>query len=137
MNSVTLHYKMKKFVLILLISIYSLSTVGINLKEFYCCGKLKSVTLAIPNQEKKTCGKGDMKDDCCKTKVQSFKVKDSHLSTAQLTPPAKYFTDLQFVNTSWQPCGLAPLDIYLVNSSHAPPLYRGVPVYISNCVFRI
>lgn len=128
---------MKKIVLILLISIYSLSTFGVSLKEFYCCGKLKSVTLTLANEGKEKCGKGDSKNGCCKTKIQSFKVKDSHLAAAHLATPLKYYTELYNFTTSLQPVAFANCEAEVTNGSHAPPLYRGVPVYISNCVFRI
>jgi hypothetical protein len=32
----------KKITIILLVHIYSLSTLGLSLKGFYCCGKLKT-----------------------------------------------------------------------------------------------
>lgn len=127
---------MKKIVLILLISIYSLSTFGVSLKEFYCCGKLKSVTVTLADDSKDKCGKGDNKDGCCKTKYQFFKVKDKHIATGELATLAKHFT----VNVSFTPgyqSLLLPRQVAVINGSHAPPLYTGVPIYISNCVFRV
>ncbi len=128
---------MKKFALILIICIYSLSTVGFNLKEFYCCGKLKSVTVALAQDTKQKCSKGDNKDDCCKTKYQYFKVKDNHLASAHVATPLNSFSDLHTITPSYQSISFATQEIDVINGSHAPPLYTGVPIYLSNCVFRI
>lgn len=127
---------MKKIVLILLICIYSLSTLGVSLKEFYCCGKLKSVTVALADDGKDKCGKGDNKGGCCKTKYQFFKVSDKHLTTSKITTPLKFYADIVSFNPISQSIFL-PQQAVIINGSHAPPLHRGVPAYISNCVFKV
>ncbi len=127
---------MKKFALILLICIYSLSTVGFSLKEFYCCGKLKSVTVALAQDTKQKCSKGD-KEGCCKTKYQYFKVKDNHLSSAHVATLLNSFSDLHTITPSYQSISFVTLEIDVINGNHAPPLHTGVPIYLSNCVFRI
>ncbi len=58
------------------------------------------VSVAIADDAKDKCGKGNTKDGCCKTKYQYFKVKDSHLVTADLTTPEKLFTDLHTLTSS-------------------------------------
>lgn len=127
---------MKKIVLILLISIYSLSAFGVSIKEFYCCGKLVSVTVVVADEGKDKCGMGDNNEGCCKTKYQFFKVKDKHLTTGEFTTPAKYFTDVVSFNPTYQTIFLSQL-VEIINGSHAPPFHTGVPIYISNCVFRV
>ena len=128
---------MKKFALILLICIYSLSTVGFSLKEFYCCGKLKSVTVALAQDTKQKCSKGDEKSGCCKTKYQYFKVKDNHRASAHVATALNSFSELHTITPSYQSISIATQEIDVINGNHAPPLYTGVPTYISNCVFRI
>ncbi|MDB5250270.1 MAG: hypothetical protein JWQ40_4664 [Segetibacter sp.] len=128
---------MKRIALILLICIYSASTFGVSLKEFYCCGKLKSVSLTLTRNGKDKCGIGDNNDDCCKTKYQLFKVKDKHLVSADVTTPVKHFVALNLFFTSRKPISFVPGVIIVTNGSNAPPRYSGVPVYISNCVFRV
>ncbi len=128
---------MKKFALILLICIYSLSTVGFSLKEFYCCGKLKSVTVALAQDTKQKCSKGDEKSGCCNNKYQSFKVKDKHFAVSDLKIPAKHFTDLTLFTPVFQQISFASQQSATANKSHAPPLHTSVPIYIYNCVFRI
>ncbi len=128
---------MKKIVLILLICSYSLATMGFSLKEFYCCGKLKSATIELTPNKKQTCSKGNEKSGCCDNKYHFFKVKDNHISGKDLDIPLKYFTDLASYTSEVQPISFASQKIDVINGSHAPPLHTGVPIYISNCVFRI
>ena len=85
---------MKNTALLLLISIYSLSTFGVNLKEFYCCGKLKSVTLTLHEFENRKCNKANDKSGCCKTKFQFYIVNDKHFAADILSTPVKHFTYL-------------------------------------------
>ncbi len=128
---------MKKVVLILLICSYSLATMGFSLKEFYCCGKLKSVTLELTPNKKQICSKGNEKSGCCDNKYQFFKVKDNHLSGKAVDFPLNYFTDLDLFTSVVQSVSFVTQEIDVINGSNAPPLYTGVPIYITNCVFRI
>ena len=128
---------MKRTALLLLICIYSLSTFGVSLKEFYCCGKLKSVTVTLQEYENQKCNKRDDKNGCCKTKFQFYKVTDKHFGSNILTGPVKHFTELPLFTTYIQIISPVVQQAEIANSNHAPPLYNGVPAYISNCVFRI
>ncbi len=128
---------MKKVALILLVLIYSASSFGITLKEFYCCGKLKSVSLALTDLGKNKCEMGDEKDGCCKTKYHYFKVKDTHLATDQLTVPANLHITLALPVFANVPASLFTRELNVINGSHAPPPHQYIPAYISNCVFRI
>ena len=129
---------MKKFTVISLICIYALATMGFSLKEFYCCGKLKSVSLAIETATTEKCSKGDSKsDDCCQNKYQFFKLKDNHVASAHVATPLNSFSDLHTFSPSYPSISFATQYIDVINGSHAPPLYTGVPIYLSNCVFRI
>lgn len=128
---------MKKAALILLICVYSFATMGFSIKQFYCCGKLKSVSVSLSSNEKTKCSKGDNKDGCCKTKYQYFKLNDTHLPTAHVASPISFHTDLCLSYISLQPFVMVAKDEDVINGSHAPPLHAGVPIYISNCVFRI
>ena len=128
---------MKKVAIILLTCIYSLSVLGINLKAFYCCGKLKTITLSLANVHSDKCGKGDNKTGCCKTKSQYLKVKDNHLATGDFTIPIKYHIELASFDLPYQVNAFISDETKVINGSHAPPLHSGIPIYISNCVFRI
>ncbi len=109
---------------------------GFSLRQFYCCGKLKSVTLSFALGTKEKCGKGDG-DGCCKNKHQFFKVKDKHISPDKVSNPFNYITDLYFYNPSSPITTFSVQETALAYSSHAPPSHTDVPLYIYNCFFRI
>jgi hypothetical protein len=128
---------MKKISLILLICIYWLSSFGISLKEFYCCGKLESISVSFVPDQKNTCKKDRTDDGCCKTKYQYFKVDDKHLTVVAADIPSK----LSFEAVSFIPSLLvisSPIFYKVVtNGSHAPPFIQAVRIYKLNRVFRI
>ena len=127
---------MKKIAAILLILIYSMSTFGVSLKEFYCCGKLKSVSVVIADIQKNKCDNTSKEEGCCKTKYQYFKVKDNHLTTTYVTTALKHYTDLYSSLPIHKPALFNKTVTKIPSPSDAPPL-RAVPVYLINCVFRI
>ncbi len=127
----------KKIFAILLLSIYSLSTLGLSLKSFYCCGNLKSVTVTLSQNEHQKCSKADNTGDCCKTKYQLFKVKDNHFAADHISNPVKHFIELNLFTSSSQVINYPSQGIIIENKSNAPPLIYSVPNYIFNCVFRI
>src|SRR5690242_7488454 len=108
---------MKKAGIILLLSIYSLSIFGVTLKEFYCCGKLKSLTVTISKDTE--AGKGT-DDGCCKTKYHSFKVKDNHVSAADVNLQDRDYVELFPVYAFFQ---VYPISSNLARTSanHDPP----------------
>jgi hypothetical protein len=129
--------EMKKVALIFLIIIYSMSAFGVAFKEFYCCGKLKSITVVLTDVKEDKCTKGESDDGCCKTTYQYLKVKDSHLVAADVTAPLSFSTDLHTPALPLQVFFFTTNHVDVINGSHAPPLHRDVPIYISNSVFRI
>jgi len=133
-----LSYKqMKKLSAILLISIYAVATMGFNMKEFYCCGKLKKVTIAVVTQKDK-CTKGDNKSEgCCNNKYHYFKVKDNHVSAVTTEFTAAHFTHLHTFSTCFHNNIYSSQKTVIAYKSNAPPFHRSVPVYIANCVYRI
>jgi hypothetical protein len=127
----------KKITIILLLGIYSLSTLGFNLKSFYCCGKLKSVTVTITQDQQQKCANDDGMSDCCKTKYQFFKVKDNHVAGDVVSAPALHFCYLHLVTSPFRIINYPPEKNQVANLSNAPPLIYTVPDYIFNCVFRV
>ena len=128
---------MMKVTAILLLSIYSISTMGLSLKSFYCCGNLESVTVAAPRYEKKQCANGDDKSDCCKTKYQLLKVNDNHVAGDVISVPVLYNIDLHLFLSSSQFINYSSREIFSTNQGNGPPLLHSVPGYIFNCVFRV
>ena len=127
----------KKLLIIFLLSIYALSSFGIGIKQFYCCGKLKSVSVVFDNFTKQGCDKGDGKDGCCKNKFQYFKVKDTHFASNEVTAPFIFHSDPHLPVGDIRIEFVALQNEIAVNNSHSPPRTITVPIYISNCVFRI
>ena len=128
---------MKKIAVILLLSIYSLATLGIGVKQFYCCGKLKSTSITLVENAKEKCGMGNGMSGCCKTKFHSLKVKDSHIAAHVITNPVKHFSEIINFYPSFENTGLVQQELVVNNPSHAPPLHQGTPLYILNCIYRI
>ena len=127
----------KKIIAILLISVYSVSTLGLSLKSFYCCGELKSVTVSITQHEQQKCTNDDGMSDCCKTKYQFFKVKDNHVAGDVISTPLLHHINLHLFSSSFPIINHISQEIYSVNLSNSPPPFHSVPNYIFNCVFRI
>lgn len=128
---------MKIFAIIFLLGAYSLSTFGVSLKGFYCCGKLSSVSVSLTNEGKDKCDKGNNEKGCCKTKYQFFKVKDNHFATAELTVPVKCSTEVISFNTIPSAIAFVSHKVETINSSNSPPLLQGIPLFIFNCAFRV
>lgn len=128
---------MKKIALIFLIIIYSMSAFGVTFKEFYCCGKLKSVTVVLSDVKEGRCANGNSDDGCCKTTYQYLKVKDTHIATADITAPLSFSTNLQSLVFLFQLFSFTTDEVSIINGSHAPPIFGNVPIYLSNSVFRI
>ncbi len=128
---------MKRVVLIFLIGVYSLSALGIGLSGFYCCGKLKSITLAFTTNGKDKSTKGVNNEGCCKTKYQYYKVEDKHLATVEQATLNKYYTNPVSFITPYKNTCFVPQQVNILNGCNAPPLHTGVPIYISNRVFRV
>ena len=128
---------MKKVFTILLFLVYSLATFGIGLKGHYCCGKLKSFTVAIISTENHKCNKSDETNGCCKSKVQHTQINDDQVTAAEVQPPAKPYLELHSIPAICQLCLYNTLPVTVANNCNAPPLHLSIPIYIYNCVYRI
>ena len=128
---------MKKLLSILLLTIYSVATFGMSVKQLYCCGNLKSVSISINIADKEKNEKQTKNNGCCKTKYHSFKVKDNHITSNKII-----LTEKQFVYIFNYPVALTSIifpnstpDSF--NTIHGPLFSSGVPLYVYNCIFRI
>jgi hypothetical protein len=128
---------MKKIFIIFLLSIYAFATFGIVVKQFYCCGKLASTSISLVETGKGKCGMGDESSGCCKTTFKSLKVKDTHLQSDAVTLPAKWFSEVVILNKDVSVLHLVQHPIGVNNPGHAPPQPEPVPLYITNCIYRI
>lgn len=128
---------MKKGYAILLLLFYSLATFGIGLKEHYCCGKLKSVTIGFVAIEKHKCSKDNQAPGCCKSIIQNIKVKDDQVTSTEIQVPAKASIELHNVLSLWQSLFFISPQFKAAESYHSPPSSSNVPINIYNCVYRI
>ncbi len=128
---------MKKIAVILLISVYSLATVGFSLKNFYCCGDLRSVNFSLTGASNQY-NKSNDKSDCCKTTYQFFKINQNHIAADQIHSPADDFSFIQSGLLLLEATSI-PLSQKLddIKSIHAPPFFNKIPIYLSNRVIRI
>ena len=128
---------MKKITVILLIGIYTLSTLGIGINQFYCCGKLKSTDITFVQSPKEKCVNGNAMSGCCKTEFKSLQIKDTYISADAITAPAKHFTDLHIFTPSFNLLSIAYAPATITHTSNAPPLHHGVAAYILHCAYLI
>ena len=126
---------MKKVFIIGILFFYSIATFGVSLNYFYCCGKLKTVTL-VSNSKENNC-KGKSRKGCCDNKVVTFQLKidqkenntvNYHFSTpiSSVDFYTTHYFNVTFPSTY--------LPIYLVNN-HPPDYFPSRQILY--CVFRI
>ncbi|MEJ7912225.1 MAG: hypothetical protein WKF70_03655 [Chitinophagaceae bacterium] len=111
----------KKLALISLILVYSLATVGVGLRQFYCCGELRSTTLALIKQAKPHCSEGNEKEGCCANKYPFLKVKDTYLSADEVISPAKQASQPGVYFLSCQHLSFVSPLTFIADRSNAPP----------------
>ena len=128
---------MKKAALIFLVCIYAISIFGFGVKQFYCCGRLKSITISLIQDANLKYSKDNEKRGCCDNKYQFFKVKDNHITADQVGSLVKCYIDLHPYTPLFREITFASQKISVSYRSNAPPLHTGVPLYIYNCIFRI
>ncbi len=128
---------MKRITVILLTLLYFVSTSGVAVSNFYCCGKLKETYIFIHHDYGKNC-KGSKKSGCCDTKTVYFKVKDNHSPSTEVkvnTPDSQKLIHAAILSLFT----LQNLDSETISFAylHAPPLISKQPVYLAVCNFRI
>src|SRR5215472_7232286 len=69
---------MKKIAASLVLLVYAASCLGFGIRQFYCCGELRSVSIEFFKPVKE--GGSTEYQGCCQTRHFNFKVKDTHLS---------------------------------------------------------
>lgn len=129
---------MKTIANILLVSIYAISSFGVGIKQFYCCGKLRSTNISYIQQvPKEKCAMGKCKSGCCKNKFSFYKLNSNHVAADYLTVPSKEAGVLANFFPFFVSNNLVFDQNKFAYNNHAPPPRHGVPVYILNCAYRI
>lgn len=128
---------MKRVTAIWLLLLYSLTLVGLGVKQFYCCGKLMETSLGLASSAEHHCKMDEQKKGCCETAFKTLKVEDSHFSAEGVNIPATFFftlAGLQVPTWNIEPLIERP---YHIHYGHGPPLYSSIPTYMLNCIYRI
>lgn len=128
---------MKKLALILLTAVYMLSIVGVGVSQFYCCSKLKSVSLSLNSKDQSKCKKDTQDDGCCKETYQYLKVNDSHFASDDVSFAKKYFSILHTEFPVFELIAPQIQQTVASNNINTPPLLSKNPIYIFNCTYRI
>jgi len=127
--------KVKRILIILVLVSYSIASFGVSLNYFYCCGKLKTISLTV-NSEEKNC-KANTNKGCCENKTVTLKLKTDQKSNEQsnehfttpLSPVILHTDSYQALNTAI---------IGNINPLYKRPPPDNLPSrQILFCVFRI
>ncbi|MBS1626487.1 MAG: hypothetical protein JSR09_02100 [Bacteroidetes bacterium] len=126
---------MKKFLIFALLISYSIASLGVSLNYFYCCGKLKSVSVQV-NKETTNCS-GKLSKDCCGNKTVTLQLKTDQKENSVL--------NYQF-NASISPA-IIYINNYAVLGSAAnctqkffyknPPEKYNASLNVLYCIYRI
>ena len=127
---------MKKITLILLICMYTISSVGVGISQFYCCGKLKTTSLSFIQAGSNKCNQKGM-EGCCKTTFKSLQVKDSHVAASAITTQVKTFSDVLINYSSFSVVEVYVPHMKVAFADTAPPLHFNVPFYTLHCAYLI
>ncbi|MBX2930348.1 MAG: hypothetical protein KF781_00215 [Chitinophagaceae bacterium] len=126
---------MKKCIFILILLSYSIASFGVCLNYFYCCGKLKTVTI-IETKEAKNCT-NNQKKDCCKNQKVHVQLQTDQQQTS--TPVFKF----SIVSLAAKlPYSFSFVSNIILPQSSTKPVYTQPPLYsvganILFCTFRI
>ena len=129
---------MKKWGLIVLLTIYATASFGVSIQQFYCCNQLKSTSIRFVPAEENSCGMKHKMKDCCKTKVKFVKQQDTHFAQSAKTavPSFEHFEPLYFspeIEFTAFNIGISPNQ-----PINGPPLiHAGVSLYQFYCNYRI
>lgn len=84
----------KKFTVLVILMVYSLASFGVSLNYFYCCGKLKKVSIVVTPIHEKDCPIKKGKN-CCENKTVSHKI-----SIDQKNNPLSFYEPINFSVTA-------------------------------------
>ena len=128
---------MKRAFLLTIISVYLLSSIGIAINKFYCCGELKSITIAETSAALADCKMPFKAPGCCDKSSKVFKVKDQHLASGSITLTASPV--ISILNSFFSLNLVLPVSVKesVAFNYHAPPDLSGKPLLILNCTYRI
>jgi len=126
---------MKNVALILLISVYAISSLGIGINGFYCCGKLQSVEFNIVTLVNDKYNNGGGKDGCCETDPEFYGIRDSRFVFSEMLSCYRYVSEINSDSYFFAIADFLHYNSVRPDSRLTPPVSRAI--YLLNCVFRI
>lgn len=125
----------KVTILAFFILIYAVISTGVVVKEHFCCGELKSISLVTP---KSCCGKSETSKGCCHNETKYFKLKDKQVQCdeSDVIQPLFAIVEIQDFKISFS----APVSEAICTDSKIydpPPLNLKTPLFIKNRVLII
>lgn len=114
---------------------YGLSSSGMSVKLYYCCGKLERITFSSRFEPNCTGNDKSSVKKCCDKKEVDLKVKaDQESATKQVS-----ILGLHVIPTNYQvrPQAFHVNDFRLNPFGNGPPASSTLPLFIKNSVFRI
>lgn len=129
---------MKKFLVLIVLSLYITSSIGVCISMHFCVGKRTSTSILSNTLPKCPCGSEKMKSNCCKDKLVTFTIDDYQKNESSLS--INFKTLISFVAIAFPPTNsnnelVGKRDI--VFKQYPPPDKYKNPLYILNQVFLI
>lgn len=128
---------MRKFLLFLLLLVYALSSTGATISLHFCCGKLDSVSLSAPVNDK--CGKPSMgisKERCCDSKHVELKLKADQEPTYKWAQPQQQVGTPLMTPVYQDPVVVTAVPLHQLPNG-PPQRSSQLPLFIKHRVFRI
>lgn len=104
---------------------------------FYCCGKPAAVKLMHSAADYTTSKPDKVKDDCCKSKSISLKLKDAHVYAVSFSLNHPSPVLISSFNSLDNDAPAKIFDSKMAYSGDRPPGYSKIPIYIQYCIYRI
>ncbi|MFV0606401.1 MAG: HYC_CC_PP family protein [Niabella sp.] len=127
---------MKKFTIIAVLMFYSLAVFGVSVNYFYCCGKLKKVSIQLdqPPVNHQCHMKGGK--DCCKNKSVDVKIDQQQQFSQQIVFEPLFFAITNSTSLSYHIISLTGEQQNFCLQNRPPPL-SPTPLHILHAHFRI
>lgn len=127
---------MKKFLILLILISYSFSSIGVTVNYFYCCGKLKTVSLKQNNSDKKKCKKKKGKK-CCENKLVDIKIKGEQKQSPKFDFKLPTIVAENACYNNYSTVSIANFSVQNFSLYSNPPPQNFLSKSILYCVFRI
>ena len=123
----------KQFLTILLLFVYSFSSIGATVKAHICAGKVQKCFCGKASKNKSS-----KKDTCCAEKTSFVKKQDLHHSTEfQAIKKGLFETTTPAFNFTYTVPAVVVKDTFIRVHSKKGQLFTGPPIYALDCLYLI